>query len=490
MATRVGIELSPVACRIVETEPAGWGAVRPETRVRSFATLPPLGPDMAAGLAAFRGRRAAVVVWDAIADHRLMTVADARHGAMRAEAKNQFTALTGDARIDWGRVLADIAPAGLPVDGAGLPVTLAVADAVAIRAVLQPLVAAGVRIRSVVTPALALWSLARARRVHATPDAIEAYVAVDQTTSCAALIQNGALIAARDIGWGYLEEWKGRPAARPRLDVAARLADELTALFARAGAPVTQVSICGGLSDLRSTTVPLMERLDLEVETLDSLFAIDQTRLPEPADDFRDRASELRLAWAVAADWRPPINLFREDQQRAARAALSRAAVIAGIAAGLGGAWQIERAASWRRTPPAPTTSRRGTQPPRGPHVPLARLAPLPPISQPMRPMPLLQPEVSLRTRPVAPRPAATARDAPRPQPTAPAPEEPAPFDARLGTILYAPDRTLAIVDGRIVQPGDEVKGARVVAITSTQVLLRDAGGRPRQLTTAATDAR
>jgi hypothetical protein len=52
-----------------------------------------------------------------------------------------------------------------------------------------------------------------------------------------------------------------------------------------------------------------------------------------------------------------------------------------------------------------------------------------------------------------------------------------------LGTILYSPDRKLAIVNGRIVGPGDEVNGARIVDITPTTVLLRDAQGRLRNLT-------
>ena len=51
-----------------------------------------------------------------------------------------------------------------------------------------------------------------------------------------------------------------------------------------------------------------------------------------------------------------------------------------------------------------------------------------------------------------------------------------------LGTILYAPERKLAIVDGRIVQAGDDVNGARVVDITPTAVMLRDAQGRLRRL--------
>jgi hypothetical protein len=57
------------------------------------------------------------------------------------------------------------------------------------------------------------------------------------------------------------------------------------------------------------------------------------------------------------------------------------------------------------------------------------------------------------------------------------------PFDAVLETILYSPDRKLAIVDGRIVALGDAVKGARIVDITPTAVLLRDPQGRIRSLT-------
>jgi hypothetical protein len=52
-----------------------------------------------------------------------------------------------------------------------------------------------------------------------------------------------------------------------------------------------------------------------------------------------------------------------------------------------------------------------------------------------------------------------------------------------LGTILYSPDRKLAIVNDRIVGPGDEVNGATIVDITPTTVLLRDAQGRLRSLT-------
>jgi len=69
------------------------------------------------------------------------------------------------------------------------------------------------------------------------------------------------------------------------------------------------------------------------------------------------------------------------------------------------------------------------------------------------------------------------------PQPILPKrPETDTPFQAELGTILYSADRKLAIVDGRIVTVGDDVRGARIVDITPSAVLLRDGHGRLRRL--------
>jgi hypothetical protein len=47
---------------------------------------------------------------------------------------------------------------------------------------------------------------------------------------------------------------------------------------------------------------------------------------------------------------------------------------------------------------------------------------------------------------------------------------------------LYSADRQLAIIDGRIVGVGDVVRGARIVEISATAVMLRDAQGRLRRL--------
>jgi hypothetical protein len=88
--------------------------------------------------------------------------------------------------------------------------------------------------------------------------------------------------------------------------------------------------------------------------------------------------------------------------------------------------------------------------------------------------------------RPVPVAPLDRSAPAPARVKAAPPPEAAVPFDAVLGTILYSPDRKLAIIDNRIVGVGDEVRGARVTEITPGAVLLRDGQGKLRRLTLGA----
>ena len=462
---------------------------------------------------------------------------------------------------------------------------------------LQPLRDAGLWLRTVTTPAIALSTLARMRQPLAVPGAIESYVAFDEQATCIALVRNGVLLAARDLPWGHVDENYAHGDPRSREDITALLADAIGGFVAEIGgspADIGQVCVCGGLSDLRTMSTALMERLDVEVEPLDSLFGIDAAHLPAPSDEFRERAAELRLAWAAAADWPPTINLLRARRRLASRTWLARAAVVAGAAAGLGGSWWVaERSRFWPVAVPrvASNGTARGSGPaPVKPSVP--RVTPpvvtnRPPAAAPQpavvnRPPSVTLPPLAVSRPPVATSPAAVANKAPvapparggvasdaavarsagsapstappvavnRPQVTvpppaaankpatavppatvtknaaAPAPPAPppiavkaaaapppiaaqkrpaaaaektaaqarpvpppetaAPFDAVLGTILYSPDRKLAIIDNRIVGVGDEVRGARVTEITAGAVLLRDAQGKLRQLTLGA----
>ena len=85
MSARIGIELAPSVCRIVELDaPLGrarHGVAAP--RVRSFSIIP--SSDRAV-LEAFRSlgrRRATVIVWDAPSDHRQVVVTDGSYERMR-----------------------------------------------------------------------------------------------------------------------------------------------------------------------------------------------------------------------------------------------------------------------------------------------------------------------------------------------------------------------------------------------------------------------
>ena len=550
MATQLGIELADGVCRFVEigrrrTRRAASG----DTVVRAFASLSLADAGTTDRLASYRGRQAVVVAWGLRSEHVQVVVSPATRLHMCAEASRTLR----EAGVGRDPVVADVARvAGIAV--ARQTVLLAAAPGDEIAAVLGPLVAAGIRPRSLVTPALALASLARARKTIFAPPAQEAYVAIDRRATCLALVRDGTLFSAREIPWGFEDQSLPTDASRRRDAIASRLSVEILGfLAATTVGPVLHVCVCGGLPDLRTMALSLVEQLDVEVEPLDSLFGIDDGRLPGEDQQFRDRCAELRLAWVAAADWRPAVDLLRGQRARSAGRAFTRAAGIAGLAAGLGVvalamegnaeappprsslaqlilsaaaeplADQIPEAAkagdraqpppSPEATTPAPTeppslpaveTPPQGASPPR----PASAPAP-PPTPLPVAPRPAVLPLTAISTEPAAARPAPVVQPpavaARVPPPAAPAKAEPAPaadrpvadarrrsrpaapspatpFDAVLETILHSPERQLAMIDGRIVQAGDVVRGATIVEITTTGVLLRDGAGRLRTL--------
>jgi len=270
LATRVGIELSPAACRIIEIDDGlPWLRRAPATRVLSFEVLTPAELDSHTSLRALRKRSVAVVVWGVPNDHRQVVVSNNSYDAMRREA---LTALAG-AGIETRGVLADVAPTAAADGSSRRPVVVALAASAPSWDALAPLNNAGVRVRSLLTPAAALTSLARTRRTLAVRDSIEAYIAIDEIATCIALMRNGALITARELAWGYLADvHRGEP--RRRDDIADHIAGELREFVGAIGASTTavgQVCVCGGLPELRSMTVELTQKLDVEVEPLDSM---------------------------------------------------------------------------------------------------------------------------------------------------------------------------------------------------------------------------
>src|SRR5437762_1729247 len=417
MTTHLGIELSPGACRIVEIDARSspWTPRRGATRVRSFAVLPASGADTDAKLASLGGKPAAVIVWNASSEHRQVVITGGSYEAMRAEALASLASVGLQTR----GVLADIAPAGgRPKRGIRQPVVVTLASSADVSAALQPLHAAGIRVRAVTTPAGALGSLARLRRATAVPGTIEAYVALEESVTAVALVRDTILIAAHELPWGYLEPGAGALSVRPREEIARRLGDAITEFVASVGGEphdIGQVCVAGGMPELRSMTAPLVERLDVEAEPLDSLFGIDAAHLPEPADEFRDRGAELRLAWAAAADWPPAINLLRARRRQVSRTMLSRAAVAAGIVAGLAGGWRMTQSAWWQST--TPTAAKRSAPPPSNAGAAAAARAR---GTTPARTTPTPATTVAANTPPVAAPPASAANARPQTQPPAP----------------------------------------------------------------------
>jgi len=336
-STRLGIELSPDACRIVEIERPPFWMRRPwkaPTRVRAFDILPPAGPETAAKLASLKNVPAAAVVWNAASDHRQVIVDAGSYESMRAEAIRALDAIGVKTRGAW----VDVTPISRASEKKRRrPVLIAVAAADELAAALQPLYDAGVRIQTVVTPALALGSMARLRRNISTPDALELYVALEERATCITLMRGRVLMIGQTRNWGFVDERSVDLQPRRREEIADELSRLIHEFLAGIGAPssdITQVCLTGGLPEMRSMTAPLMERLDVEVEPLDSLLRIDEARLPEPADEFRERGAELRMAWAVAADWPPSVNLLRAPDRKASKTKLARAAIAGIVAAG------------------------------------------------------------------------------------------------------------------------------------------------------------
>ncbi len=199
MRTRVGIELTPVASRIVEVVHRGrmWRTPGSGSSVVSFGTCQAPDADLDDAWQSLRGKAAAVVVWGTASEHRQVEVHVGSYERMRAEALRTLA----DDGVPTRGVWADIAPAG-PADGVRMPVVVSAASAKQMAEALQPLTDAGIRLRTVMTPAAALAAIARSRRAFSVPDTTEAYVALDNTLTCVALIRNGALVAAHELAVG------------------------------------------------------------------------------------------------------------------------------------------------------------------------------------------------------------------------------------------------------------------------------------------------
>ena len=178
-----------------------------------------------------------------------------------------------------------------------------------IRARLRPIVDAGFLVEGVTTPCGALWSQARLRR-PSLPGQVHAHVALGVSQSALGIFGDGALLVCEGSRLGLCGAVGREPRAQDREMLADRLSTELRRSFLYLKQyweeDVSQVLLCGDMPEIRSLTAPLIERLNIEVETLDTLEGIDTATLPE---GFAERAPTLRLASSIAVE-PPPVNLL------------------------------------------------------------------------------------------------------------------------------------------------------------------------------------
>ena len=165
---------------------------------------------------------------------------------------------------------------------------------------LASLTSAGFRVQRVVTPCNALAALSRIRIPK--PDGATGWLAVDRTGVAIVVSRPGELLYSHAFNWDSSIGARGSQARMlQRYSLVAYLAPELRRAIAAArekGGRVDTIITCGNLPELRSLTMPLIEELDLEVETLDSLDGL--IVKPEMRDRFRELAPAIRMACAGA----------------------------------------------------------------------------------------------------------------------------------------------------------------------------------------------
>ncbi len=355
---------------------------------------------------------------------------------------------------------------------------------------LASLTAAGFEIASVITPPQALACVATTVGRGAPSDAI-AWLALNTYGASIAIMRDRQLLFSRTFPWTYKDDLETSKAQLlQRYVLISRLAPELDQGFKVVretyGATVSLIVTCGNLPELRSLTLPLIEELDIEVETLDSIDSLFAGR--SLAEEFSDLAPALRLATAAALTAGAASSqdsMLPQGVRFAAAAAVIAALAWAGYSFLHGSQPSPARQSSApQRTPsPSSTDSLSSTSPQSPAKPPQTSSSPTPlPVAtrgsgEPNRAT-ASAPETARRLSPEQSRrvPSDTKTTAP-PQASSPAASlnEPLP---RIDTVLIDQDRRLAILDGAVVGIGDPVGSRIVVAIAREAILLREPSGR------------
>ena len=333
---------------------------------------------------------------------------------------------------------------------------------------LRPFEDAGFVVEALLTPAEALARLAASRGPrHGAP---VAWLSVNTHGGALAILDASEILYSRTITWKY------NPAPRtPReqllqryvlvMHIAPEVQHGIALVASNHGKRVETVVTCGNLPDLRSLTMPLIEELDLEVETLDSSEGLRPAKAAA-TDILAEAASAVRLATAAAVMPMPG------NRPSAFLPAVAAAALL--IAGGWLAASALRLTANRSALPPV---SQRG--------VDVRLPAPAPP-SKPQSSVPAFVPPLTSAETPLPA--ASTGSDTASPAVgglgnAAVVSQTPQQRSVRLTpvpavtSILVAGGRRLALIGGEIVGVGDYIGPRRVIRIDQRSVVLRDPSG-------------
>jgi hypothetical protein len=345
-----------------------------------------------------------------------------------------------------------------------------------------PLLSAGFQIDAIVSPAQAMARLVNARKIDTSRTAV-AVLSVNTHGVAIAIVSNGEAISARTFEWPLGRPFAGaRPELLERYLMVSQIAPQLQHVIDLVrpvyGVNIASVLVCGNLPDLRSLSMLLIEEMDIEIETLDS---VDLLESPDVAP--ADIVPSLQLAAAVAlpAQRAKSASEPAGDDDHRAFSALRRSSLVLALA--ITGVWSVLQIGG---SSPASPFFPDGIVLAAAPAAPDAAVTTPPaPIAPPVAE---LRPEATMgRIRGPEPEPAVAAneRDA-RSAPRRARPPEPSPAATmsaadplpRVDGIMISGIRRVAIVDGEVVTSGDKV-GARTVArIDRDGVVLLEPTGR------------
>ena len=471
---RTGLDLSSMTCVAVDAE--RWRDHGADgVRLHGIASMPTsdAGQELVSKLRSLiRDRafpaRAWVNLWDVKSVHQYVLLPFAPARELAATARQRAAAALGLNESEIAIATSVGATRG-ESQHAKREVTFFAASVHELSERLKPIEAAGFHVEGVTTPCGALWSLALLRRSD-TPRQVHAHVALGARESALAIFSGRLLLYARDLGWGYADGAEDGAVPLERDMLASRLSTELRHSFLYLKQywdhDVSQVLLSGDMPEIRSLTVPLIERLNIEVETLDSLVGFDLSNLPP---GFSDHVAAFRLSSAIAA-LPSPANLAQSELAVGRVPTSAKWILAAGVAAGV--ALLVFLSA---RSQVAPDATE--------PRVAVVERPAVPPA------IPAPEPEPRIRFEDLAaaePPDATQARESPTPAAVA-APNPAAPIPGaeplhRITGIMLSAGRRLALVDGRIVSLGDRVGPDTVREIRADAVVLTDDAGDERLL--------